>query len=407
MDSSQRVRLRRLVEAEPSDEERAADPHTPPLELTKLLHDYRLNFKITYRDEGGERVGRALAGNPNLPAEDLLLLADEFPEEFLRNPALRLHLLENPGYLDDLDSRAREVLWRYTSYRRLVSRGLAPGPRDQWGQDESREVSEAWVPDVADVPVVVARQRIFQQLREEGHPLLRLVQAVWRKIYRDVVNVEENGEPPASGQPGVTREDFENYFGEYVLAHVPAQYRRNRKFWALLRAWVAEIGGVDGLFLDDPGILDAMEELTGLTPPAPNEDWLLSPREVFELFPRFAKLLYWLYRRVTPQRWGDFVIAVVDGPNSLHLGSFVRASSHTRREFLRTGLGATYTMAAERLRRVDTDRRQTEEVYARFGLTDPEEIDAVEALLEYLAEWKFSDVQDKALLFSAYAANVR
>ncbi|BAZ40865.1 hypothetical protein NIES4101_68260 [Calothrix sp. NIES-4101] len=44
------------------------------------------------------QVRQAVAGNPNTPTDVLLQLAEEFPQEFVKNPVLPLLQLENPEF---------------------------------------------------------------------------------------------------------------------------------------------------------------------------------------------------------------------------------------------------------------------------------------------------------------------
>lgn len=213
----------------------------------------------------------------------------------------------------------------------------------------------------ADRPVIPARMLITLGALSPLDLYVRKVEPVWREILRDRQNVEENGEPPLPGNPGVTAEDFEDYFDEYVLTHVPGSLRESRVFWSILDAVIENSFSVDwGVFLRWGVYRAVLRDLTGVE--MTDEGGLLSPREVFELSPALAKGVAWLYDRVTPARWGEFVDKLVEGGWG---PQFEHEFGLRGREFLDVGV------VVARLR--------------RFG----------------------SDANTRALLLAAYAANVR
>lgn len=76
-------------------------------------------------------VRRLVAANPATPAEALRQLALSFPDEVLDNPALPLHLLEDPAFFSRLDLRTCQALLGSPRATPELCEQLAQHPLDQ------------------------------------------------------------------------------------------------------------------------------------------------------------------------------------------------------------------------------------------------------------------------------------
>lgn len=96
-----------------SNLDRVSDPLCPSSELALLAGGGAVTDRMIAIHKNAEPVllqklanGRdaltkqGVAGNPNTPLTTLFSLVDEFPREFILNPAFNLMLLENPGILE-------------------------------------------------------------------------------------------------------------------------------------------------------------------------------------------------------------------------------------------------------------------------------------------------------------------
>ncbi|GHO77154.1 hypothetical protein KSD_49250 [Ktedonobacter sp. SOSP1-85] len=96
----------------------AANPDTIPTRLMELAQEYKLHPIIAanpntppevlenFANHSLVAVRRATAQNPNTPLKQLLLLTEEFPHEFLRNPILPLLNLTEPNFIKNASPRA-------------------------------------------------------------------------------------------------------------------------------------------------------------------------------------------------------------------------------------------------------------------------------------------------------------
>lgn len=254
-------------------------------------------------------------------------------------------------------------------------------------------LTEASLPGYARVPRISAYSAL-RRLEAEQHPYLRVLASVRTKVMRDVANVEENGHPPLSGPP----EEFENYLGEYVLTHVPAQYRGSPKFWALFYAYAKQ----DLPFLTLPGFRVALSALTEVVVPHHEGVPALSAVAVFELFPRFARLLGWLYRKVSQRLWGLFVEELMAGHAKRLMSTRL---AHDRRLRNRGSSGSPEDIAYAEAHKVE-DHRSMTQFLAKYGLESEDEVSAFEVVADFLVgPWSLDNVE--ALLLSAYAAKAR
>lgn len=244
-------------------------------------------------------------------------------------------------------------------------------------------LAEAAGGSVATVPSIRAEE-VWDKLSRSGHPYHRLVQSVLARIHRDVTNIEENGWPPSTSG-GSSPQEFEDYFDEYVLTHVPKQYRASDRFWTLLAGGPNDYGVVSS-FLRDPGFRTALKDATGAEIRYGAGGMSLSAKDVFLLFPPFARLLRFVYDRVSPRLWNEFVQGLLAGS-----GRRLSLSFYQRQQ-----QGGYDADSSQR------ERRNQETFLARYGIVDGEEVDAVEALFDFFSPFRLSEVE--ALLLSAYAA---
>lgn len=126
----------------------AGAPDTPPEVLR------RLDWKAA------PRLGKALAQNPNTPA-DLLLgkLAERFPVEVLQNPVFPLLFLENPGVLDEITPRILHG---------MIQHPRAPRALLEWAAAHPDKLRRAWVADNPAVP-----EDLLVRLASDEEPVVR------------------------------------------------------------------------------------------------------------------------------------------------------------------------------------------------------------------------------------------
>lgn len=97
----------------------ALDPATPP-----ALLDARSRSPHA-------AVRRSVAANPGSPPGVLLRLAVEFPQEVIDNPALRLHLLSDPGLFASLPLRTVEIVLQKAEVPEILLLALLAHPSGQ------------------------------------------------------------------------------------------------------------------------------------------------------------------------------------------------------------------------------------------------------------------------------------
>jgi hypothetical protein len=85
-----------------AERQEAKDPTTTPARLRELFHSGAFSSIHVH-----------LAKNPNIPADLLLKLGEDFPEQMMRNPAFELFSLENPAFFSTIPEKTLQNLsWR-------------------------------------------------------------------------------------------------------------------------------------------------------------------------------------------------------------------------------------------------------------------------------------------------------
>ncbi|HEY1015120.1 MAG TPA: hypothetical protein VGE07_20615, partial [Herpetosiphonaceae bacterium] len=136
------------LEAHNDQLRRAADPETPADELDALAHNLLLQATIARNPSASgptlERLGNiaadfaiaeAVASHPNTPLPTLLKLARRHPAAFLANPALLLHLLEQPDFPMSIQADTLQQL--------VTDQAAPPGLLGVLSRHELEEIAEA------------------------------------------------------------------------------------------------------------------------------------------------------------------------------------------------------------------------------------------------------------------------
>ena len=113
--------------------------------------------KLSHSSDKPTRQG--VASNPNTPTETFVKLGQQFPKEFLANPALDLLLLENPGLMEQVPQ---------SLLIRLVKQADCPSSMLNWAAShENAKVQMAVAMNVS------APEFALQRLRESQHKAIR------------------------------------------------------------------------------------------------------------------------------------------------------------------------------------------------------------------------------------------
>jgi hypothetical protein len=225
---------------------------------------------------------------------------------------------------------------------------------------------------------------VLTLMQNQGHPLLPVLDRALIVTHRDVTNWEENGHAPRHPDP---LERYVDYIDEYVLGHMPPQYRRDPMWWTLFFTLIhRRSGGIELFFLHDATALQALDELVGplnlkSLGQHTTSDFGLTPVEVFKLFPRVRDLVAWVKTRVPREQWSSFVREWAHGNGGLN-----RAWSlyHIQKE-LETSEDDEFTQEWHQ------NAIKEYSAFAQFmrasGIDDPDEIEAFAAINDALSSF--------------------
>ena len=125
----------------------AKHPKSSPQLLEKLSHS------------SDKATRQAVTGNPNTPPETFIRLGQQFPKEFLANPALDLLLLVNPALMDEVPDAL---------LIRLLKQADCPGSLLTWAASQWGEKVQLAVAMNANAP-----EQALQRLRDSEHQAVR------------------------------------------------------------------------------------------------------------------------------------------------------------------------------------------------------------------------------------------
>jgi predicted DNA-binding WGR domain protein/pentose-5-phosphate-3-epimerase len=120
---------------------------------------------------------QAVTGNPNTPPETLVRLGQQFPKEFLANPALDLMLMVNPGLMEQVS---------VSLLIRLLKQTDSPASMLIWAAGHETAKVQLAVAMNASAPL-----QALQLLRQSRHPVVR--EAVLAQQAEDVQEDPEKG----------------------------------------------------------------------------------------------------------------------------------------------------------------------------------------------------------------------
>lgn len=147
----------------------ALDPEATPESLMALLDkDAATNRHLAMHQKASaelleklshssdEYTRKAVTGNPNIPPETFVRLGQQFPKEFLANPALDLLLLVNPALMDEVPD---------SLLIRLVKQTDCPASLLSWAAAHDQEKVQLAVAMNANSP-----QQAVHRLRQSKYP---------------------------------------------------------------------------------------------------------------------------------------------------------------------------------------------------------------------------------------------